>query len=407
MNCRITDRPLKDAFVNLGHAPASNSLLTSEQLLQPESTYPLVCYVHPDNFYVQVEETKSAQSIFNENYVYLSSTSSSMVQHAKEYVDHISKRLGLDAFSRVTEIASNDGYLLQFFKEKGIPCLGVEPSKGAAQHAIKKGIETITEFFNDSFAKTFVDQKGHQNLILGNNVLAHVPDLKSFLKGVKIALAPDGVATFEFPHVLNLITKNQFDTVYHEHFSYFSLFSIQKIVELFGLQLFDVELVSTHGGSYRIYLGHDDFSHNLSDQVSVVLDQEREAGLMDLSTYTGFQQKVDSLKYQILENLISLKKSGARIAGYGAAAKASTTFNYCGIRPDLVEFVCDRAPSKIGKFLPGCHIPIVQEDHLRSTKPDYIIIIPWNLREEISQQLGYARDWGAQFITLVPEVHIF
>jgi SAM-dependent methyltransferase len=305
------------------------------------------------------------------------------------------------------EIASNDGYLLQFFQQKGIPCIGVEPSKGAARFAIDKGIETITEFFNESFAKDFVSQRYSLDLILGNNVLAHVPDLDSFLKGVCIGLGPQGVATFEFPHILNLIAKTQFDTVYHEHFSYFSLYAIRDIAGRYGLRVFDVEKVSTHGGSLRIYLCRQESGHPLLPQVEAVLAEEEAAGLMKLETYTGFQAQVDHLKYDMLETLIRLKREGAVVAGYGAAAKGSTTFNYCGIRPDLVQFVCDRAPSKVNKYLPGCHVPIVPEEHLKAVKPDYVIIVPWNIRTEISNQLSYIREWGGKFITLVPQVEIF
>lgn len=407
MRCRITGDNLEDVFLDLGHAPPSNSLVSQAQLAGHETTYPLKCFVNPSNFYVQVDEFKPADSIFNEDYVYLSSMSSSMVEHARNYVEHITGRLNLDASNQVMEIASNDGYLLQHFKNAGIPCVGIEPSSGAAQFAIDKGIESIPEFFNLDFASKFTRERGAFDLVLGNNVLAHVPDLASFLAGVEATLADSGVATFEFPHLLNLIREVQFDMVYHEHFSYFSLYAIEQIVSQFGLRLFDVEEVATHGGSYRIYLCKSQAEFARSENVESTLQREKEAGLLNLSTYSQFQHKVDSLKYNILETLVKLKKSGASIAGYGAAAKGSTTFNYCGIRPDLVSFVTDRAPSKIGKFLPGCHIPIVEEDHLKAAKPDYIIIIPWNIQPEIASQLDYARSWNAQFITLIPEVRIF
>lgn len=407
MNCRITGEKLNDVFIDLGHAPPSNSLIESEGLSQHEINYPLICYVNPSNFYVQVDEFKPASSIFNEDYVYLSSMSTSMVEHAKSYVSHITQRLNLDSSSQVMEVASNDGYLLQFFKQKNIPCLGVEPSKGAAQYAIDKGIETITEFFNEEFANEIVSSRGKMDLILGNNVLAHVPNLDSFLKGVQKALADDGVATFEFPHILNTIKKVQFDTIYHEHFSYFSLYSIRDIAARFGLILFDVEEIDTHGGSYRIYLGQKSANPRIGENVQNVLDKEKGHGLLNLETYTNFQSKVDSLKYDILNKLIELKKSGARIGAYGAAAKGSTAFNYFGIRPDLIEFVCDRAPSKVGKYLPGCHIPIVPEKFLKEQKPDYIVIIPWNIRSEIVKQLSYAKEWGGQFMTLIPNIEIF
>lgn len=407
MKCRITGEKLDDVFIDLGHAPPSNSLIDNDGLARHEINYPLICYVNPCNFYVQVDEFKPADSIFNEDYVYLSSMSKSMVEHARNYVSHIIKRLDLSASSQVMEIASNDGYLLQFFKENSIPCLGVEPSKGAAKYATDKGIETITEFFNEDFASDIASSRGKMDLILGNNVLAHVPNLDSFLKGVKIALADDGVATFEFPHILNMIEEVQFDMVYHEHFSYFSLFSIRDIAARYGLTLFDVEKVATHGGSYRIYLAQENAQPQILDNVPSVLEEEKEKGLLKLETYTNFQSKVDHLKYDILTKLIELKKAGARIAGYGAAAKGSTAFNYFGIRPDLVEFVCDRAPSKVGKYLPGCHIPIVPEEYLKEQKPDYIIIIPWNIKPEIAKQLSYAREWGAKFITLIPNIDIF
>jgi hypothetical protein len=327
--------------------------------------------------------------------------------HAKEYADMITGRLSLTDRSFVVEIASNDGYLLQYFKEKNIPCLGIEPAKSAADVARHKGIDVLTEFFGVRLAQQLAKEGKMADLIIGNNVLAHVPHINDFVRGIKLLLQVNGVATFEFPHLMRLIEKNQFDTIYHEHFSYFSFHSVERIFSQHGFVVFDVEEIPTHGGSLRIYAGHkEDRSKTISSNVRSLAETELSAGVKEISYYQDFQSRADNAKYQLLSFLVSCKAQGKKVAGYGAAAKGNTLLNYCGIKKDLVSFVAEASPHKQGKFLPGSHIPVVSEEQIRGIKPDYVLILPWNIREEIMQQLEYIRQWGANFVIPIPELRI-
>ncbi len=392
-------------MLDLGHCPPSNSYLTPEQLLKPEVTYPLKVYVSERTFYAQVPEFKRASEIFNEDYAYFSSYSTSWLAHCKRYVDMMISRFGYGEKSLVVELASNDGYLLQYFKEKNVPCLGVEPSLSVARVAREKGIDTIVDFFGERLAKQIAAERRKPDLILGNNVFAHVPDINDFIKGLKAMLAADGVITLEFPHLLKLVEENQFDTIYHEHYSYFSLFTVLLLVEAHGLQLFDVEELSTHGGSLRVFLKHqNDESKPISKSVEELRQREIVAGLTNLNTYREFHKKAEKVKADFLRFLLDVKQQGKKVAAYGAAAKGNTLLNYCGVKPDLLDFVIDASTYKQGKYMPGSHIPILAEPALKEKRPDYIVILPWNLREEISKQLDYTREWGAKLVVAVPSL---
>ncbi len=405
MNCRFDGKPIETVMLDLGHCPPSNSYLTPEQLLKPEVTYPLKVYVSERTFYAQVPEFKRASEIFNEDYAYFSSYSTSWLAHCKRYVDMMISRFGYGEKSLVVELASNDGYLLQYFKEKNVPCLGVEPSLSVARVAREKGIDTIVDFFGERLAKQIAAERRKPDLILGNNVFAHVPDINDFIKGLKAMLAADGVITLEFPHLLKLVEENQFDTIYHEHYSYFSLFTVLLLVEAHGLQLFDVEELSTHGGSLRVFLKHqNDESKPISKLVEELRQREIVAGLTNLNTYREFHKKAEKVKADFLRFLLDVKQQGKKVAAYGAAAKGNTLLNYCGVKPDLLDFVIDASTYKQGKYMPGSHIPILAEPALKEKKPDYIVILPWNLREEISKQLDYTREWGAKLVVAVPSL---
>ncbi|MCL2206464.1 MAG: class I SAM-dependent methyltransferase [Fibromonadales bacterium] len=397
MKCRHCGKELQHEFIDLYNSPPSNSYLTKAQLNEPETMYPLKLYVCEHCFLVQIDEYKKSSDIFNSEYAYFSSYSSSWLEHAKKYVGMITEKLNLSKDSFAIEIASNDGYLLQYFKEKNIPCLGIEPTASTAKAAREKGIEVLEKFFGSSTAKALKQA----DLIIGNNVLAHVPDINDFVAGLKIALKPGGTITMEFPHLLNLINLNQFDTIYHEHFSYLSLIAVQKIFSSQGLKIYDVEELSTHGGSLRIYAAHDE---NAKDSVDCVIKKEIVAGLGTIEGYRGFEEKVQKVKWDFIDFLLKAKKEEKKIAAYGAAAKGNTFLNYCGVKADIIDFVVDASPHKQGKYLPLSHIPIVSEDVLKQEKPDYVIILPWNLCEEITKQLSYVKAWGAQFVTAVPEV---
>jgi 2-polyprenyl-3-methyl-5-hydroxy-6-metoxy-1,4-benzoquinol methylase len=408
MKCRFDGSVLKNVFLDLGHCPPSNSYLTDEMLQLPEATYPLKVFVSDSIFYVQVPEYKKAIEIFNEDYAYFSSVSKSWLQHCEKYVGDVTKRFNLSDKSFVVEVASNDGYLLQYFKERKIPCLGVEPSKSVASVAMAKGIDTEVSFFTERKASELKSAKGNADLILGNNVFAHVPDIRDFIKGLKVLLNPKGVITLEFPHLLKLISENQFDTIYHEHYSYFSLMTVNRMVSQLGLKVFDVEELKTHGGSLRIFMAHsDDASKETTANVKKVLNDENLAGLDRMQTYLNFTQNCEKLKIDFLRFLLDAKLKNKTVAAYGAAAKGNTLMNYCGIKNDLIQFVCDRAPSKIGKFMPGSHVPIKSEESLKQSKPDYIVIFPWNIKSEIVDQLSYVRSWNAQFVTAVPKLEVF
>jgi SAM-dependent methyltransferase len=400
--------PLHYEFIDLVNVPPSNSFLTKDQLNEPEVFYPLKLYVCENCFLVQIDEYKKSDEIFSQDYIYFSSYSKTWLDHAKKYVDMITGRLRLGAESHAMEIGSNDGYLLQYFLEKQIPCLGIEPSANTAQAAREKGIETLEEFFGAEFAESLANDEKKADLIIGNNVLAHVPDVNDFVKGLKIALKPDGVVTMEFPHLMPLIEENQFDTIYHEHFSYLSFHTVRRIFAEHGLILFDVEELSTHGGSLRIYARHDeDDSKPVTPNVTVLLEKEVAKGMLQLDYYLNFQQKADKVKYALLAFLLEQKEQGKKVAAYGAAAKGNTLLNYCGVKKDLIEFVVDASPHKQGKFLPGSHILVVKEDEITRLKPDYILILPWNIKDEIMEQLSYIREWDGKFVTAVPKMDIF
>ncbi len=388
-------------------SPLCQSRVLPEQLLDSESFFPLMVYVCDQCFLVQLDEFVAPTDIFNRDYPYFSSYSSSWVAHAKAYVDHVIADHGIGRKSKVVEIASNDGYLLQHFVAAGIPCYGVEPAGGVADAARARGIETIGKFFGAQTATDLLAERGTGDLILGNNVLAHTPTLRDFVCGIKILLAADGLFTFEFPHLLRLMQKLEFDTIYHEHFSYFSLHSVQQVFANSGLELFHVEELSTHGGSIRIYGQHAGGSRARTDDIDKVLAQEINAGLLRLETYTGFQERVHEIKSALLEFLIRQKRAGKSVVGYGAPGKGNTLLNYCGIRSDFLEYTVDRAESKQGTYTPGTHIPIYAPDKIFNTKPDYILILPWNLRDEISESMGAVRDWGARFVVPIPQLEVF
>ena len=407
MNCRFCGTELKYVFVDLGEAPPSNSFLNAAQLDKPESYFPLKIFVCSNCFLVQVDEYKKASEIFDNEYAYFSSYSTSWLAHAKTYTEKMVDRFGISKNSLVVEIASNDGYLLQYFKEKEIHVLGIEPTESTAKVAREKGIESITEFFGEDFAKKLTSENRKADLLLGNNVLAHVPDINDFVKGLKVALKMEGVITMEFPHLVKLIENNQFDTIYHEHFSYFSFTTVCRIFEAHGLVMFDVDEIPTHGGSLRIYAGNkEDTSKSISDKVGELLERENSIGISDLNYYKGFGEKVNGIKKELLQFLLEQKNAGKKVAAYGAAAKGNTLLNYCGIKNDVISFVVDASPHKQGKFLPGSHIPIVAEEEIKKNKPDFIIIFPWNIKEEIINQLNFIREWGGQFVISIPELEI-
>jgi 2-polyprenyl-3-methyl-5-hydroxy-6-metoxy-1,4-benzoquinol methylase len=382
--------------------------LDVEDLKGPEVYYPLKLFVCDRCFLVQIDEYKKAGEIFTKEYAYFSSYSTSWLAHSKRYVDMMIDRFNFNSGSQVIEVASNDGYLLQYFKERGIPVLGIEPTSNTAQVAIEKGIDTRIVFFGERTAYELVKEELKADLLLGNNVLAHVPDINDFVKGLKIVLAPSGVITMEFPHLLQLILQNQFDTIYHEHFSYLSFHTVEKIFKQNGLRLFDVEELPTHGGSLRIFACHnEDSSKQNTSNVDLLLRKENVAGMDKLDFYMNFQERVQRVKLAFCQFLIEQKAADKKVVGYGAAAKGNTLLNFCGIRRDLIEFVVDASPYKQGKFLPGSHIPVVHENEISRIKPDYVLILPWNIREEIVNQLSYIREWNGQFVTAIPELSIF
>ncbi len=406
VQCRFCKNDLKYTFVDLGMSPLSNSYLKADQLNRSESFYPLHTYVCEKCLLVQLEEFESPDHIFSD-YAYFSSYSDTWLNHAEKYTNLMLERFKLNSSSQVIEIASNDGYLLQFFHAQNIPVLGVEPAVNVANVAESKGIPTLVKFFGVATAKELVEQNKKADLLLGNNVLAHVPDINDFVAGMKILLNQHGVITMEFPHLLQLITQNQFDTIYHEHFSYLSLTTVEKIFAHHGLTLFDVEELPTHGGSLRIYAKHEDNQDlKVSDRLSALKEKERQAGLDQVETYLEFNAHVMETKRKLLSFLIQLKNSGKTIVGYGAPAKGNTLLNYCGIRTDFLEYTCDRSPYKQGLFLPGTHIPIYSPDQIKATKPDYVLILPWNLKDEIKEQLAYIHEWGGKFIVPIPEVEV-
>jgi hypothetical protein len=404
--CQFCKRDLKHSFCDLGKTPISNAFLKADDLQKMEPFYPLHAYVCASCLLVQLQQFQTPEQIFSD-YAYFSSYSQTWLEHAKKYTEEMTARFQLSSQSTVIEIASNDGYLLQNFVQKSIPCLGIEPAFNVAEIARKKGVPTISKFFGVQTAKELLQEKTQADLLLGNNVLAHVPDLMDFVGGMKIVLKDHGIITMEFPHLLNLMENNQFDTIYHEHFSYLSLLAVQKIFSHFELELFDVEELLTHGGSLRIYVKHKtDGTKEISKRVNQILEKEKEQGFEQMKTYEGFEQKVRETKRILLDYLIQAKEIGKKIVGYGAPAKGNTLLNFCGIRKDFIDYTVDMSPFKQGCFLPGTHIPIFHPDKIRETKPDYVLILPWNLKEEIISQLSYIRSWGGKFLVPIPSLEV-
>lgn len=407
MKCRFCQHDLSLDLVDLNYSPPSNSFLTAAQLSQPEVAFPLKVQVCDQCWLGQVDEHKHAQEIFSSDYVYFSSFSSSWLAHAKRYVDDICARLNLGRESFVVEVASNDGYLLQYFKEQGVPCLGVEPTGSTAEACRAKGIEVIQDFFGERLGAQLPASHRLADLILANNVFAHVPDINDFVKGLKLALAPDGTITLEFPHFMQLIQQRQFDTIYHEHFSYLSLYTTQRIFEAHGLCVYDVEQLPTHGGSLRVYGRHAEHTAlAVRPAVGELLRKEAELGMQTPAFYNPFAQLVIDIKLDLLTFLIEQKRAGKQVMGYGAAAKGNTLLNYAGVLSDLLPSVVDLSPHKVGKFLPGVHIPVVSVDEIKRQRPDYLLILPWNLRDEVQAQHAYIREWGGRFVTAIPTLEI-
>jgi hypothetical protein len=406
MKCRFCGEQLIHPFIDLGAAPPSNAYLSQEDLDKPELYYPLKLFVCHHCWLVQTEDYAKADELFRPDYAYFSSVSTSWLNHAAQYCTLICNRLHLGNKSFVVEVASNDGYLLKNFVARNIPCLGIEPTESTATAAEKLGIAVIRKFFGANLAQQLRDDGKQADLIIGNNVYAHVPDINDFTVGLKTALKPGGSVTLEFPHIMRLIEHTQFDTIYHEHYSYFSLHTVRRIFAEAGLRIYDVEELSTHGGSLRVYGCHEEDKRPLFPSVSLLLAEEESHGLQSIKTYRVFQQQVDRVKDELLAFLIEKKREGKKVAAYGAAAKGNTLLNYAGIKKDLITYVCDAAPSKQGKFLPGSRIPILASTVLKEDKPDVVLIFPWNIKEEIVEQLQYIKTWGGSFVVCIPHIAI-
>lgn len=408
MKCRHCQAELRLPFLDLGHAPPSNAYLSEAALRGPETSFPLRIVVCESCWLVQTEDHAGREALFTDDYAYFSSFSSSWLAHSRRYVDAMIGRFGLGKDSMVAEIAANDGYLLQYVKDAGIPCYGVEPTASTAQAARDRGIDIVQRFFGVELGDELTESGRAADLIAANNVLAHVPDINDFVSGFAALLKPQGVATFEFPHLLRMVQEGQFDTVYHEHYSYLSLTAVSRIFTANGLSVFDVEHLSTHGGSLRVFAQRlDTGKHETSAEVARTLDEEQRAGVATPDFYACFQQQAERVKNDLLAFLVELRRGGKRIAAYGAAAKGNTLLNFAGVRPDLLPYVVDLNPAKQGKYLPGSHIPIVAEARLREDRPEYILILPWNLKTEVSEQLAYARhDWNAKLVTAIPSLSI-
>lgn len=391
--------------MDLGMSPLCETFLRADELNRMEPFYPLRVWVCERCFLVQLQEYVSPAEIFTE-YAYFSSYSTSWLKHAKDYTDMAAARFGLDGRSRVVEIASNDGYLLQYFVEKGIPVLGVEPAANVAKAAVERGVPTVVRFFGRETAGDLVRDPGPANLIVGNNVLAHVPDVNDFVGGLKILLAPDGVVTMEFPHLWRLMDENQFDTIYHEHFSYLSFTTVIEIFSAHGLRIFDVDRIPTHGGSLRIYAGHAGTIRAEEPAVAALRTAEEAQGFRSTERYASFAPRVEETKRALLDFLIETRRAGKSVAAYGAPGKGNTLLNYCGIRTDFVDYAVDRNPYKHGRYTPGTHIPIFPPERIRETRPDYVLILPWNLKDEITEQLAYVREWGGRFVVPIPSVDV-
>jgi SAM-dependent methyltransferase len=407
MKCRHCGAELKLPLVDLGSAPPSNAYLTDQSLHAPEKWFPLRILVCEHCWLVQTEDFAQAHELFDADYAYFSGFSSSWLAHAKRYVADMVWRFDLNAYSHVMEIAANDGYLLQYVKARNIPCTGVEPTGGTAAAARAKGIEIVEDFFGVRLARELVAHGKQADLMVANNVLAHVPDINDFVSGFARLLKPTGVATFEFPHLLQLVQECQFDTIYHEHYSYLSLTAVEGIFRANGLSVFDVEEMPTHGGSLRVYAQRQDTGQRpITPRVTGMLALEKSAGVRTIAFYEGFQDRVSRIKLDLLNFLVEACHKGVKVAAYGAAAKGNTLLNYTGVRPDLLPYVVDRNPAKQGKYLPGSRIPIVAEEHLRRDRPDRVVILPWNLREEVVEQLAYIGDWGGKFVLPIPTLAI-
>jgi SAM-dependent methyltransferase len=407
MKCRHCGSELELPLVDLGSAALSNAYLTVQTLKAPEKWFPLRVLVCERCWLVQTEDIAQAEELFNADYAYFSGFSSSWLAHCERYVTDMVARFRLDADSHVVEVAANDGYLLQYVQALNIPCTGVEPTASTAAGARAKGIPIVEDFFGVRLARELAVQGKHADLTVANNVLAHVPDINDFVAGFAVLLKPQGVATFEFPHLLKLIADSQFDTIYHEHFSYLSLTSVDRIFTANGLTVFDVEEHPTHGGSLRVFAQRSDTGrHSRDAKVDELLDRECQVGMTTAPYYAGFQAKTDKVKNDFLLFLLDARRQGRSVAAYGAAAKGNTLMNYAGIRPDLISFVADRNPAKQGKYMPGSRIPITDELRLKSAKPDYVVILPWNLKAEVMQQLEYIRAWGGRFVTAVPHLEV-
>jgi SAM-dependent methyltransferase len=407
LGCRFCGSPLETTFVDLGMSPLCQTHITSGQLGEMEPFYPLHAYVCQRCFLVQLQGFVSSQALFEE-YAYFSSYSTTWVEHARRYAKMAIDRFSLGRSSRVMEIASNDGYLLQHFLPAGVPVLGIEPAANVAEAAVAKGIPTTTRFFGFETAGEIASEHGRPDLLIGNNVLAHVPDLNDFVAGMKRLLAPRGVITMEFPHLVRLMAGNQFDTIYHEHFSYFSFGTVEKVFAHHGLAIFDVEELDTHGGSLRIYACHTDAAERpIGARVPALRQREIDDGFTTLARYRGFDEQVQATKRNLLAFLIEAKRDGRKVVGYGAPGKGNTLLNYCGIRTDFLDFTVDANPYKQGKFTPGTHIPIHGPERIREARPDFVLILPWNLKDEISRSAAYVREWGGRFVVAIPELAVF
>jgi trans-aconitate methyltransferase len=404
VNCRFCATALSDVFLDLGTAPPSNAFLSRDALQQPELWFPLKLFTCTECLLVQVDEIEDHARLFSPDYVYFSSISRSWLAHAERFVAEAIARLGLDSRSQVVEIASNDGYLLQYVLARHIPCFGVEPTASTARAARARGIETLEVFFGAGVARDLLADRGPADLVVANNVLAHVPDINDFVRGLSILVAPRGTITVEFPHLMELVANRQFDTVYHEHFSYFSFHTVCRIFAAHGLKVWDVERLATHGGSLRIWASPDSRSPEVDGNVGRLLRIEAENGMLDIRWYRRFQAAAEAVKNDFLAFLLRQKNAGKVVAGYGAAAKGNTLLNFSGVREDLVRFVADASPHKQGRFLPGSRIPVLSEESLRSARPEFIVVFPWNLRVEILHQLDYVRGWGGQFVFAVPRL---
>jgi SAM-dependent methyltransferase len=404
--CLFCGTPLRWTFVDLGMSPLCESYVPPEKLNQMEPFFPLHAYVCEKCFLVQLQEYVSPESIFSE-YAYFSSYADSWVEHMRRYADVVTERLGLGRDAFVVEVASNDGYLLQHFVKKGIPVLGIEPAANVAKVAVEKGVPTLVDFFGERTARKLAAEGRRADLVCGANVLAQVPDPNDFVKGLAILTKPGGVVTIEFPHLMRLMAENQFDTIYHEHFSYLSFVAAEAIFAAHELVLYDVEEIPTHGGSLRVWARHaEDRTKPVTDRARALRQREVDAGLLRLETYAGFGEQVKETKRKLLEFLIGAKRAGKKIVGYGAPGKGNTLLNYCGIRGDFVEFTVDRNPYKQGKYLPGTHIPIHAPEKIREARPDYVLILPWNFKDEIVKQMAHVREWGGRFVVPIPEVKV-